>query len=130
MNDLENLCKPAKYMVGQHGCGSDAIAERLRRAPPHVAKLTDREVLADFALHDARRVIATHLGLGSWADLEESPPMATPSTRIGSRFERALAQVFVRSIETALGFYHDHLGFEVVFSYEAHRSLVVAPRSG
>ncbi len=118
MNDLENLRKRAKHLVRQHRSGSYAITERLRRALPRFVNLTDRELLdADFALHDAQRVIATELGFGSWADLKESPPMATSSTDNGQRFERALAQILVRNLETSLGFYHDLLGFEVVYTY-------------
>jgi hypothetical protein len=43
---------------------------RIRRSHPAYGGLTDREVLtADFALHDAQRVIAMELGFGSWAEL-------------------------------------------------------------
>lgn len=43
--------------------------------------------------------------------------MSTRTTVRDLRFERALAQLFVRDLETALGFYRDVLGFEVVFTY-------------
>ena len=43
--------------------------------------------------------------------------MTTRATENDLRFERALAQVFVRNIDTALDFYHGLLGFDVVFAY-------------
>jgi catechol 2,3-dioxygenase-like lactoylglutathione lyase family enzyme len=43
--------------------------------------------------------------------------MPDPTAATDPRFERALAQVFVRDVPAALDFYGDTLGFEVVYAY-------------
>lgn len=117
MDDLENLRKRAKQLVRQHRDGVYVVAERLRRSLPSLDGMTDREVLAaDFALHDAQKVVATELGFASWADLKEAVPMST-KTMVEQRFERATACVFVTDFQRALAFYRDVLGFDVAYTY-------------
>jgi len=117
-DDLENLRKRAKHLVKQHRSRTHVVADRLRRALPRFAGMSDREVLdADFALHDAQQVIATELGFASWTDLKENPPMTTTETTTELRFERATTCVFVTDFDRALAFYRDTLGFDVAYTY-------------
>jgi catechol 2,3-dioxygenase-like lactoylglutathione lyase family enzyme len=116
MNDLEQYRKRAKHLVRQHRSRSYAVTERLRRSLPRLAGMSDRQVLdAPFALHDAQQVIAAELGFGSWAELKEQPPMPSSTTVPPQRFDRALAQVFVRDVTASVAFYRDLLGFEVAY---------------
>src|SRR5687768_15960543 len=118
MSDLEPLRKRAKHLVRQHRAGVHVVAERIRRSLPQYAGMTDRQVLdADFALHDAQHLLAVELGFESWADLKEAPPVSTPTSTAGLRFERATACVFVTDFERALAYYRDDLGFEVAYTY-------------
>ena len=117
MDDLEHLRKRAKHLVRQHRTGVHVVAERLRKALPRFAGMSDREVLASrFALHDAQQVLATELGFATWTDLKENPPMTTP-TNNELRFERASAILFVTDFDRAVAFYRDTLGFEVAYTY-------------
>lgn len=118
MNDHENLRKRAKQLVRAHAAGQITVAERLRRAIPRFAELSDADVLAaPFALHDAQDLIAAELGFDVWAELQRSDPPARPTPQPGSGTWHSYPQVFVRDIDRSVGWYADVLGFSLDYTY-------------
>jgi catechol 2,3-dioxygenase-like lactoylglutathione lyase family enzyme len=122
---LPNLKKRAKHVVRQHAAGEYPVAERIRRALPAFAGLTDREVLdARFTLSQARDLVARELGHPDWAALKrgiETMPNRDPSPRDDRLAQPELLtahpQIFVTDMERAVAFYRDRLGFTVEYLY-------------
>jgi catechol 2,3-dioxygenase-like lactoylglutathione lyase family enzyme len=123
---LENLKKRAKLVLRQHRSRHFPVAERIRRALPAFAGRNDREVLdAPFSLTQAQQVVARELGFIDWTHLKRGIENMTTSKAAGARptsasqpeFLRAHPQIFVTSMEQAVAFYRDGLGFSVGYLY-------------
>ena len=117
VNDHENLRKRAKQIVRDHRAGLVTVAERLRRGLPRLAHMSDAEVLAPFALHDAQQLLASESGFASWADLVAAPTLPPVPTQARDVAWRCYAQVFVRDVDRSTAWYRDVLGFEVDYIY-------------
>ena len=88
---------------------------------PHFLNMPDSEILAaSFKLSDAQEMVARQHGFESWQTLKSglsaksrrttlSPPKAT--------IVYAEPQLFVTDIERSREFFHEKLGFSLIFSY-------------
>jgi catechol 2,3-dioxygenase-like lactoylglutathione lyase family enzyme len=125
-NSLENLKKRAKLVLRQHRSRHFPVAERIRRALPAFAGRSDREVLdGPLTLTQAQQVVAHELGFVDWTHLKRGiEDMATneaaalrPTPTGRAEFLCAHPQIFVTSMEQAVAFYRDRLGFSVTYLY-------------
>ena len=123
---LENLKKRAKLVLRQHASRHFPVAERIRRALPAFAGRNDREVLdAPFSLTQAQQLVARELGFIDWTHLRRGIENMTTSKAAGAqptprsqpKFLSAHPQIFVTSMEHAVAFYRDGLGFSVEYLY-------------
>lgn len=121
MPNLENLRKQAKLYLRWHASGYHPAAAQIRSALPRFTDLSDRQVLSsDFQLSDAQELVARKNGFETWAALIKGIDAMTPSGPNDTTTSTILAaepQLFVSDLGLALSFYHDRMGFAVVFSY-------------
>ena len=121
MPNLENLKKQAKLMLRWHQERYYPVAAQIRGLLPRFLNMPDSEILAaNFKLSDAQEMVARQHGFDSWQALKAglsatprrvklSPPRAT--------IVSAEPQLFVTDLKRSCEFFHEKLGFSLVFSY-------------
>jgi catechol 2,3-dioxygenase-like lactoylglutathione lyase family enzyme len=121
MPNLENLKKQAKLILRWHREGHYPVAAQIRGLMPRFLNMPDAEILAaNFKLSDAQEMVARQHGFDSWQALkagisgtsrrEKLPPSKATITC-------AEPQLFVTDIKRSCKFFHEKLGFSLVFSY-------------
>jgi uncharacterized glyoxalase superfamily protein PhnB len=126
MPNLENLKKQAKLILRWHRERHYPVAAQIRGLIPRFLNMPDSEILAaNFNLSDAQEMVARQYGFDGWQALKaglsttsrkvkSSPSKATPSK---ATIVCAEPQLLVTDIKRACEFFHEKLGFSLVFSY-------------
>ena len=126
MPNLENLKKQAKLILRWHRERHCPVAAQIRGHLPRFLNMPDSEVLAaSFKLSDAQEMVARQQGFDSWQALKtglsktplkvkSSPSKSSPSK---ATIVSAEPQLFVTDIKRSCEFFHEKLGFSLVFSY-------------
>jgi uncharacterized glyoxalase superfamily protein PhnB len=143
MSNLENLRKQAKRYLRWHRDGYYPVAAHIRAVLPRFATFSDREILRQpFRLGDAQELVARQSGFESWRALKEgtqimpAQPNAKPATgdlRTPYRPVLLYAEptLFVTgTIEGALDYYAEKLGFRTVLVYGDPAYFAQASRDG
>jgi len=121
MPNLENLKKQAKLILHWHRERHYPVAAQIRGILPRFLNMPDSEILAaSFKLSDAQEMVARQHGFDSWQALKAG--LSATSRRVKSSPSRATIvcaepQLFVTDIKRACEFFHEKLGFSLVFSY-------------
>jgi catechol 2,3-dioxygenase-like lactoylglutathione lyase family enzyme len=121
MPNLENLKKQAKLILRWHRERRYTVAAQIRAHLPRFLNMSDSEILAaSFKLSDAQEMIARQQGFATWQALRAG--LSTSSPRQKSSPSRATIvgaepQLFVSDIKRSCDFFHQKLGFSLVFSY-------------
>jgi uncharacterized glyoxalase superfamily protein PhnB len=121
MPNLENLKKQAKLILHWHRERHYPVAAQIRGILPRFLNMPDSEILAaSFKLSDAQEMVARQHGFDSWQALKAG--LSATSRKVKSSPSRATIvcaepQLFVTDIKRACEFFHEKLGFSLVFSY-------------
>jgi uncharacterized glyoxalase superfamily protein PhnB len=121
MPNLENLKKQAKLILRWHRERHYPVAAQIRAHLPRFLNKPDSEILAaSFKLSDAQEMVARQQGFDSWQALKAG--LSTASRRVKSLPSKATIvcaepQLFVTDIKRSCEFFHEKLGFSLVFSY-------------
>jgi catechol 2,3-dioxygenase-like lactoylglutathione lyase family enzyme len=121
MPNLENLKKQAKLILRWHRERHYPVAAQIRALMPRFSNLPDAEILAaSFKLSDAQEIVARQHGFDSWQTLKAG--LSATSRRVKLPPSKATIicaepQLFVTDIKRACEFFHEKLGFSLVFSY-------------
>jgi len=120
--NLENLKKQAKLILRWHRERHYPVAPQIRGHLLRFRNMDDSEILAaSFRLSDAQEMVARQQGFESWQALKKAG-LATASRQVKSSpskatIVRAEPQLFVTDIKRSCEFFHEKLGFSLVFSY-------------
>ena len=126
MPNLENLKKQAKQILRWHRERHYPVAAQIREHLPRFLNMPDSAILAaSFKLSDAQEIVARQQGFDSWQALKTGLPTTSlkvkpsPSKSAPSKatIVGAEPQLFVSDIKRSCEFFHEKLGFSVVFSY-------------
>jgi uncharacterized glyoxalase superfamily protein PhnB len=123
MPNLENLKKQAKLILRWHRERHYPVAAQIRGLMPRFSDMPDTEILAaSFKLSDAQEMVARQHGFDSWQVLKAG--LSTTSRRAKLPPSKATIvwaepQLFVTDIKRTCEFFHEKLGFSLVFSYGA-----------
>jgi catechol 2,3-dioxygenase-like lactoylglutathione lyase family enzyme len=121
MPNLENLKKQAKLILRWHRERHYPVAAQIREHLPRFLNMPDSEILAaTFKLSDAQEMVARQQGFDSWQALKAG--LSTTSLEVKSSPSKvtivgAEPQLLVTDIERSCEFFHEKLGFALVFSY-------------
>jgi uncharacterized glyoxalase superfamily protein PhnB len=121
MLNLENLKKQAKLILRWHRERHYPVAAQLRGLMPRFMNMPDSEILAaNFKLSDAQEMVARQHGFDSWQALKAG--LSATSRRVKLSPSRATIvcaepQLFVTDIKRSSEFFHEKLGFSLIFSY-------------
>jgi len=121
MPNLENLKKQAKLILRWHREAHYPVAAQIRGLLPRFLNMPDAEILAaNFKLSDAQEMVARQHGFDSWQALKAG--LSATSRRVKSSRSKATIvcaepQLLVTDIKRACEFFHEKLGFSLVFSY-------------
>jgi uncharacterized glyoxalase superfamily protein PhnB len=121
MPNLENLKKQAKLVLRWHRERHYPVAAQIRELLPRFSNMADSEILAaNFKLSDAQEMVARQHGFDSWQAMKAG--ISTASRKVKSSSSKATIvwaepQLFVSDIKRSCEFFHEKLGFSVVFSY-------------
>src|SRR5580658_1931922 len=121
MPNLENLKKQAKLILRWHRERHYPVAAQIRGLMPRFLNMPDAEILAaSFHLSDAQEMVARQHGFDSWQALKTG--LSTTSRKAKSPPSKATIvcaepQLFVTDIKRSCEFFHEKLGFSLVFSY-------------
>jgi uncharacterized glyoxalase superfamily protein PhnB len=121
MPNLENLKKQAKLILRWHRERHYPVAAQIREHSPRFLNMPDSEILAaSFKLSDAQEMVARQQGFDSWQTLKTG--LSTTSLTVKSSPSKATIvsaepQLFVTDIKRSCKFFHEKLGFTLVFSY-------------
>ena len=121
MPNLENLKKQAKLILRWHRERHYPVAAQIRGLMPRFLNMSDSEILAaNFKLSDAQEIVARQHGFDSWQTLKAG--LSATSRRVKLPPSKATIicaepQLFVTDIKRACEFFHEKLGFSLVFSY-------------
>src|SRR6202789_4399230 len=121
MPHLENLKKQAKLVLRWHRERHYPVAAQIRALIPRFGNVPDSQILAaSFKLSDAQEMVARQHGFDSWQALKAG--LSTTSSRVKSSPSKATItgaepQLFVTDIKKSCEFFHEKLGFSLVFSY-------------
>jgi uncharacterized glyoxalase superfamily protein PhnB len=121
MPNPENLKKQAKLILRWHRERHYPVAAQIRELLPRFANMPDAEILsANFKLSDAQEMLAKQHGFDSWNALKTSLS-ATSSKEDSSPSKATIVcaepQLLVADIKRSCEFFHQKLGFTLVFSY-------------
>jgi uncharacterized glyoxalase superfamily protein PhnB len=120
MPNLENLKKQAKLILRWHRERHYPVAAQIRGLMPRFLNMPDSEILtASFKLSDAQEMVARQHGFDSWQALRAG--LSTTSRKVKSSPSKATIvcaepQLLVTDINRACQFFHEKLGFSLVFS--------------
>ncbi len=121
MPNLENLKKQAKLILRWHRERHYPVAAEIRAHLPRFLNMPDCEILgATFKLSDAQELVARQQGYDSWQALKTG--LSTASRKVKSSPSKATSvsaepQLFVTDIKRSCEFFHEKLGFSLIFSY-------------
>jgi uncharacterized glyoxalase superfamily protein PhnB len=121
MPNLENLKKQAKLILRWHRERHYPVAAQIRALMPRFLNMPDSEILvANFKLSDAQEMVARQHGFDSWQALKAG--LSVTSRKVKSSPSKATIvcaepQLFVTDIKRSCEFFHEKLGFSLVFSY-------------
>jgi catechol 2,3-dioxygenase-like lactoylglutathione lyase family enzyme len=121
MPNLENLKKQAKLILRWHREGHYPVAAQIRAHLPRFLSMPDAEILAaSFKLSDAQEIVARQEGFDSWQALKIG--LSTAQLKVKAKPSKATIvgaepQLLVTDIERSCAFFHEKLGFSVVFRY-------------
>ena len=121
MPNLENLKKQAKLILRWHRERHYPVAPQIRGLIPRFLNMPDSEILtASFKLSDAQEMVARQHGFDSWQALKAG--LSTMSRKVKSSPSKATIvcaepQLLVTDIQRSCQFFHEKLGFSLVFSY-------------
>jgi uncharacterized glyoxalase superfamily protein PhnB len=121
MPNLENLKKQAKLILRWHRERHYPVAAQIRGLMPRFLNMPDSEILsANFKLSDAQEMVARQHGFNSWQALKAG--LSATSRRVKLPPSKATItcaepHLFVTDIKRACEFFHEKLGFSLVFSY-------------
>jgi uncharacterized glyoxalase superfamily protein PhnB len=121
MPNLENLKKQAKLILRWHRERHYPVAAQIRGLMPRFLNMPDSEILAaSFKLSDAQEMVARQHGFDSWQALKAG--LSTASRKVKSSPSKATIvcaepQLLVTDIKRSSQFFHEKLGFSLVFSY-------------
>ena len=121
MPNLENLKKQAKLILRWHRERHYPVAAQIRGLMPRFLNMPDSEILAaSFKLSDAQEMVARQHGFDSWQALKAG--LSTTSRKVKSSPSKATIvcaepQLLVTNIKRSCQFFHEKLGFSLVFSY-------------
>jgi catechol 2,3-dioxygenase-like lactoylglutathione lyase family enzyme len=121
MPNLENLKKQAKLILRWHRERHYPVAAQIRELLPRFLNMPDAEILvASFKLSDAQEMVARQQGFDSWQALKtglSTTPLKAKASPLKATIVGAEPQLLVTDIERSCEFFHDKLGFSLVFSY-------------
>ena len=121
MPNLENLKKQAKLILRWHRECHYPVAAQIRGHLPRFLNMSDPEVLAaSFRLSDAQEMVARQQGFDSWQALKiglSAASLKVKSSPSKATIVSAEPQLFVADIHRSCEFFHEKLGFSLVFSY-------------
>jgi uncharacterized glyoxalase superfamily protein PhnB len=126
MPNLENLKKQAKLVLRWHRERHYPVAAQIRGHLARFRNMPDSEILAaSFKLSDAQEMVARQQGFDSWQALKiglSKTPLKVKSLPSKSAHSKATIvgaepQLFVTDIKRSCEFFHEKLGFSLVFSY-------------
>ena len=121
MPDLENLKKQAKLILRWHRERHYPVAEQIREHLPRFVNMSDSEILAaSFKLSDAQEMVARQQGFDSWQALKSglsTAPLKAKTSPSKATIVNAEPQLLVTDIKRSCEFFHEKLGFSLVFSY-------------
>jgi uncharacterized glyoxalase superfamily protein PhnB len=121
MPNLENLKKQAKLILRWHRERHYPVAAQIRRLLPRFLNMPDSEILAaTFKLSDAQEMVARQHGFDSWQALKAG--LSATSRKVNSWPSKATIvcaepQLLVADIKRSCDFFHEKLGFSLVFTY-------------
>jgi uncharacterized glyoxalase superfamily protein PhnB len=121
MPNLENLKKQAKLILRWHRERHYPVAAQIRRLLPRFLNMPDSEILAaTFKLSDAQEMVARQHGFDSWQALKAG--LSATSRKVNLRASKATIvcaepQLLVADIKRSCDFFHEKLGFSLVFTY-------------
>ena len=123
MPNLENLKKQAKLILRWHRERHYPVAAQAREHLPRFLNMSDAEILAaSFKLSDAQEMVARQQGFDSWQALKTGLSIRSLKVKVKSSPSKATIvgaepQLFVTDIKRSCEFFHEKLGFTLVFSY-------------
>src|SRR6476620_9739262 len=121
MANLENLKKQAKLILRWHRERHYPVAAQIRRLMPRFLNMPDSEILAaELKLSDAQEMVARQHGFDSWQALKAGLSATSRRVKMSpskATIIRAEPQLFVTDIKRSCEFFHEKLGFSLVFSY-------------
>lgn len=121
MPNLENLKKQAKLILRWHRERHYPVAAQIRGLMPRFFNMADSEILAvNFKLSDAQEMVARQHGFDSWQALKARLSATSSQVKLSptkATITCAEPQLFVTDIKRACEFFHEKLGFSLVFSY-------------
>jgi len=121
MPSLENLKKQAKLILRWHRERHYPVAAQIRGLLSRFANMSDAEVLAaKFKLSDAQEIVAREQGFDSWQAMKSAvsiTPSGVKPSPARAKIVGAEPQLLVTDIARSCKFFHEKLGFAVVFSY-------------
>jgi len=121
MLNLENLEKQAKLILRWQRERHYPVAAQLRGLMPRFLNMPDSEILAaNFKLSDAQEMVARQHGFDSWQALKAGLSATSRRVKLSpskAKIVCAEPQLFVTDIKRSCEFFHEKLGFSLVFSY-------------
>ena len=121
MPNLENLKKQAKLILRWHRERHYPVAAQIREHLPRFRNMPDSEIIeATFKLSDAQEMVARQQGFDSWQALKtglSKTPLKVKSSPSKATIVGAEPQLLVTNIKRSCQFFHEKLGFSLVFSY-------------
>jgi uncharacterized glyoxalase superfamily protein PhnB len=123
MPNLDNLKKQAKLILRWHRERHYPVAAQLREHLPRFLNMPDSEILAaSFKLSDAQEMVARQQGFESWQAMKTGLSTTALKVKVKSSPSKATIvgaepQLFVTDITRSCEFFHEKLGFTLVFSY-------------
>jgi catechol 2,3-dioxygenase-like lactoylglutathione lyase family enzyme len=123
MPNLENLKKQAKLILRWHRERHYPVAAEIRTQLPRFLNTPDSEILAaSFKLSDAQEMVARQRGFESWQALKTGLPTTpdkpkSPLSKARAKIAAAEPQLLVTDIKRSCEFFHDKLGFLLVFTF-------------
>jgi uncharacterized glyoxalase superfamily protein PhnB len=120
MPNLENLKKQAKLIQRWHRERHYPVAAQIRGLLPRFLNMPDSEILAaTFKLSDAQEMVARQHGFDSWQALKAG--LSATSRKVNSWPSKATIvcaepQLLVADIKRSCDFFHEKLGFSLVFT--------------
>ena len=121
MPNLENLKKQAKLILRWHHERHYPVAAQIRGFMPRFLNMPDSEILAaNFKLSDAQEMVARQHGFESWQALKAGLSATSRKVKLWpskATIVCAEPQLFVTDIKRSCEFFHEKLGFSLLFSY-------------